>query len=195
MYERDDDRTIMLIMTENRDDMRMGSGLYLSGMHSIVVTGQVGNTGTVHFRIFVVGWYLSYISEYLLLDGIFLFLLLPNICGWMVSSLFFYFGGVRDLPFHTLDDCLHKGRCQFNWTSSLPLQTGQFEVFLASFMSCVTFSAVWGLSRCMSRFRVLGENRKGAVLTGSVSGMPWCTCSSAVNSLHNCTWSARAVFL
>ena len=72
MYERDDDRTIMLIMTENRDDMRMGSGLYLSGMHSIVVTGQVGNTGTVHFRIFVVGWYLSLFtsSEYLWLDGI-----------------------------------------------------------------------------------------------------------------------------
>ncbi len=26
------------------------------------------------------------------------------------------------------------------------------------------------------------------------SVMPWCTCSSSVNSLHNCTYSARAFF-
>ncbi len=89
-------------MTENSDAMRMGSGLYLSGMHSIVVTGrQTGNAGVVH-------------SEYLLLDGIFLFLLLRYIRGGMISSLFFYFGGARDLPFHTLDDCLHEGSCEFN---------------------------------------------------------------------------------
>ena len=44
--ERDDNRAITLIMTENSDAMRMGSGLYLSGMHSIVVTGrQTGNAG------------------------------------------------------------------------------------------------------------------------------------------------------